>query len=147
MALLSSILNLVKIKKIFVGVPVIIKNSKNEILLGKRSNFVFYPNYWGLPGGMIDYKEYSKETAKREIKEELGIDIKITKRSKNIYESMPTKSSSLQTISIVYYGKITKGYPFAKSETKEVKWFKPKEIKKMKLAYNHKEILKKEGII
>jgi 8-oxo-dGTP pyrophosphatase MutT (NUDIX family) len=31
--------------------------------------------------------------------------------------------------------------------TSEVKWFKPSEIKKMKLAYTHKEILKKEGLL
>ena len=33
--------------------------------------------------------------------------------------------------------------PKPKDETQEVKWFKPQELKKMKLAYTHNEILKK----
>ena len=32
-------------------------------------------------------------------------------------------------------------------ETSEVKWFSIKELKKIKLAHNHKEILEKEGLI
>jgi ADP-ribose pyrophosphatase YjhB (NUDIX family) len=34
---------------------------------------------WGLPGGKIDFGEPSKETARREIEEELGIVIEVTR--------------------------------------------------------------------
>jgi hypothetical protein len=50
-------------------------------------------------------------------------------------------------VDIPFYGKIIKGIPKAKDETKEIKWFKLSEIKNMKLAYSHKEILKGEGLI
>jgi len=137
-----------KHKYVFTGVPVIIRNSKEEILLGKRtSKPIFYSGMWGLPGGMIEYGEKIEDAAKREIKEELGIKIKIIKRTKNVYEDFPKKACRFHLIDIPLYGKITKGTPKPKDETSEVKWFKPSEIKKMKLAYNHNEILKGEGLV
>jgi bis(5'-nucleosidyl)-tetraphosphatase len=36
-----------------------------------------YPRYWGLPKGHIEFGEEDLETAKREIKEETGLDVKI----------------------------------------------------------------------
>lgn len=148
MKFLKEVSKFVKNKYAFSGVPVIIKNLKGEILLGKRSKFVlFYPNTWGLPGGMIDYGEKIEDTVKREVKEELDIDVRIIKRAKNIYESFPTKKCNFHTINIPYYAKIIKGIPKPKDETSEVKWFKPSQIRKIKLAYSHKNILKGEKII
>lgn len=145
--------NLIKLipkhlKPVIVGVPVIIQNSKKEILLGKRKKSIsFYPNTWGLPGGLTIQGEKIKNAAIREVKEEMGIDIKIIKQSKNIYEVLPTKESPVHTINIPFYAKIIKGIPSPKDETQKVKWFKPSEIKQMNLAYTHKDILKKEGLI
>ena len=136
-----------KQKYVIAGVPVIIQNSKKEILLGKRSNQIFYPNMWGLPGGMVEHGEPLKEAAKREIKEEMGIDIEIIKKSPNIYEDFPKKECNLHLVDIPFYAKIIKGTPKPKDETKEVKWFKPEQIKKLKLAYNHNQILKGERLI
>jgi hypothetical protein len=44
---LSKIKSINKILPVFVGTPVIIQNSKKEILLGKRNkNMPTYPNTW-----------------------------------------------------------------------------------------------------
>jgi ADP-ribose pyrophosphatase YjhB (NUDIX family) len=150
--MISSIFKLaldhIKQKYVHVGIPVIIQNSKKEILLGKRSKNVFtYPNTWGLPGGLSDYGEKLEEGAKREVKEEMGIEIKIIRKSKNTYENLPNKECKFHSVDIPFYGKIIKGIPNAKDETKEIRWFKPSEIKNMKLVYSHKTILIKEGLI
>ncbi|MFA5953276.1 MAG: NUDIX hydrolase [Candidatus Pacearchaeota archaeon] len=146
--LAKPLFNILQFKFAIGGVPVIIQNSKKEILLGKRTkNMITYPEFWGLPGGIIDYNELSEKTAIREVKEELGVDIKIVKKSKIIYENPPKKECSLHSINIVYYAKIIKGEPKPLNETSEIKWFKPSEIKKINLAYNHKEILQKEGLL
>lgn len=135
------------LKPIIVGIPVIIQNEKKEILLGKRNkNALFYPNLWGLPGGLTTQGEKIKDAAIREVKEEMGINIKITKQSKKVYEILPSKGNPVHTINIPFYA-MTKETPKPRDETQEVKWFKPNEIKKMELAYTHKDILKKEGLL
>ena len=49
----------------------LIKN--NAVLLGKRKN-CYGDGTWGLPGGHLEYGESVIECAKRELKEELGIE-------------------------------------------------------------------------
>ena len=59
------------------GVHIYIVNDSGEILLHKRSVFVHtYPNLWeNSCGGHVDLGETSLETAHKETKEELGVDI------------------------------------------------------------------------
>ncbi|MCL4361314.1 NUDIX domain-containing protein [Candidatus Dependentiae bacterium] len=45
----------------------------NELLLGKRKN-CYGEGMWALPGGHLEYGESLIECAKRELKEELGIE-------------------------------------------------------------------------
>ncbi len=147
-SIIKLISKLIKQKYVYVGVPVIIQNSKKEILLGKRSKNSFtYPSLWGLPGGMADYGEKVEETAKREVKEELDVDVQIIKRTHNIYQNIPNKMCKFHSVDLPHYAKIIKGIPKAKDETSEIKWFKPSEINKIKMAYAHKEILEGEGLI
>lgn len=83
-------------KRILPGVPAIIRNSRGEILLGKRDKTMpCYPNLWGLPGGVIEYGETIEQAIKREIKEELGVDSEFIKYGKPYMdlpkENAPTK--------------------------------------------------------
>lgn len=140
--------NFFRNKYTFASAPAIILNFRGEILLAKRkANCVFYPSLWGLPGGMTEYDEKIEDAVIREVKEEIGVKIKIIKRARGIYEHLPNKECPFHMIDIPYYAKIVKGTPEAKDETQEVKWFKPKAIGKMKLAYEHKKVLKGEGLI
>lgn len=145
--IINLFMKFVKHKYVIAGTPIIITDSEGRILLGKRTKeAIFYSGLWGLPGGLIEYGEKIENTAIREIKEELDVEIKVIKNTKP-YESLPDKNCHFHTIGIPVYAKIIKGTPKPKDETSEVKWFKPNEIKKINLAYNHKEILIKEGLI
>ena len=69
-------------KKVGVGFGVLIQQN-GKILLGRRhgdpdkADSVFrVANVWTMPGGKLDYGESFTEGAKREVKEETGIDIK-----------------------------------------------------------------------
>ena len=99
-----------------------------------------------MPGGLVEFRESFEEAAKREVYEELGVRIKIIKQLEN-YEALPIKSFPIHAMNVPFRAKIINGKPKPKDETSEVKWFKPSEIKKMKLAYKHKEILKREKLI
>lgn len=61
--------------KIHRSVYVVISNSKNQLLLQKRSiNKDTYPKYWAMSvGGHVEYGQSYEQAAKRETKEELGI--------------------------------------------------------------------------
>jgi|SRR3989338_1445443 len=146
MGILNFLVRYFRNRYVMAGAPAIIVNDKGEILLGKRSAHVVYPLFWSLPGGIIEHGESIEDAIKREVKEELGVDVVKLKRGKGIYENFPNKERGFHTIDIPYYCKI-KGTPTAKDETLEVRWFKGKEIKDMKLAYTHKEILEGEGLI
>ena len=51
-------------------------NDKNELLIQKRgANLRRHPNKWNFTGGAVDTNESSYEGAKREVQEELGINI------------------------------------------------------------------------
>lgn len=57
-------------------VGVVIVNSKNEILLQKRSKFKrVKPSVWGVCGGKIDYEETPIDAGVRETLEEIGVNL------------------------------------------------------------------------
>lgn len=58
-------------KNINIGCEIFLKKD-NAILLGKRKN-CYGAGTWGLPGGHLEYGETIIECAKRELKEEIGI--------------------------------------------------------------------------
>jgi len=57
-------------------VSVLVVDGSGRILLGKRSKQSIYPDKWCFPCGYIEYEETYLEAAKREVKEETGIEIK-----------------------------------------------------------------------
>jgi 8-oxo-dGTP diphosphatase len=57
-----------------VGVGVLVYNSAGKVLLMKRAG-AYGAGTWAPPGGHVEFGETAVETARREVKEETGIDI------------------------------------------------------------------------
>jgi 8-oxo-dGTP pyrophosphatase MutT (NUDIX family) len=55
------------------GSGVIIQNSKGEVLVLKTT----YKDHWEIPGGVVEENESPKQTAEREVLEEIGLTINI----------------------------------------------------------------------
>ncbi len=57
---------------------IILENDKGEFLLALRDDksWIPFPNHWDLIGGHVEDGETPEEALVREVKEELGIDIK-----------------------------------------------------------------------
>ena len=132
-------------KRPYIGVDAIITNEKGEILLIHRTGKNFN-GYWGLVSGMVEWGETITDALKREVMEEIGVEIEILRYTGRYYDKIgrhPTKT----VICLPHVCKITKGVASPVSECDEVKWFIPEEINGMNLAYDHIQMLKDEGLI
>ena len=58
----------------FMGAAAVIFDSEERVLLVKHS---YGRNNWDLPGGKSEKDESAQETAKREVMEETGLDVKV----------------------------------------------------------------------
>ena len=132
-------------KKPYIGVDAIIRNEEGKILLIHRTGKNFN-GYWGLVSGMIEWGENAESALKREVKEEIGVEIEIIRYTGKYYDKRgrhPTKT----VICLPHICRIIKGVPSPISECDEIKWYAPEEIENMVLAYDHLQMLKDEGLV
>lgn len=110
-----------------------------KVLLVKRGNYP-YKDQWALPGGFIDPQETSIEAARREVKEEAGLDLMMMQFS-HIADD-PERDPRGRAISMVYTAQ-AKGEPFAGDDAVEAAWFDFEEAVDQDLAFDHRKILLK----
>ena len=72
----EEVLDALRIGRTVKVVNAIIKNSQNKFLVIKRKDDEIHPNKWAFPGGIIEEGEKFDQALKREIKEEVGLEIK-----------------------------------------------------------------------
>lgn len=85
---------------------IILENQNQEILLVKR-RFSPKKGYWDLPGGFIDFKEKADEALKREVKEELNIEIEKINFLDTYIGFYPYKGINYQPLSLIFYKMIS----------------------------------------
>ncbi len=117
---------------------------KGKILLGKR-NKQFGFGQWVLPGGKIEFKETHQEAAKREAKEELGLNVEITRLAgKGIYHLFHKEGHRI----IIYnIANKTGGIIKPASDISEAKFFSKQELIALNTSSIVLEVLKDEGWI
>ncbi len=108
-----------------------------KLLLIKRKNDP-YKNSWALPGGFLEEDESLENGAKRELKEETGIEIESLKQF-NTYGDIGRDPRG-RTISIAFVGILTKDSQIvAGDDAAEAKWFDLEELPD--LAFDHFQII------
>ncbi len=115
---------------------IISKNGK--ILLGKRS-VEPYKNLWDVPGGFLEYGELPEAGLKREIKEEVGVKIKI-KKIVGIFMDTYGKNGDW-TMNIYYECEIIAGTPRPDDDVSELKWFDKNKLPPLAFKNGEKAIL------
>jgi 8-oxo-dGTP diphosphatase len=120
---------------------IILENDKGEFLLALRDNksWIPFPNHWDLIGGHVEEGETPEEALIREVKEELGIDIKDYAFFKK-YECLT--GDAYENIKYIYAGKIN--IPIGEItllEGERAQYFSREEIPDLKFANIIKSIV------
>jgi 8-oxo-dGTP diphosphatase len=114
------------------------------LVLVRRRNPPFQGHY-ALPGGFVEIGEFLEEAVVREAREETGLDVQVERLS-GVYDD-PKRDPRGHVISIAYICKVIGGKLKAGSDAKDVSCIPVKEIKKIKLAFDHAKILTDAGVI
>ena len=117
-------------------VAAIIENNDGDILIAKRNSKKSQGGLWEFPGGKIEKNESADDAIKREIKEELNIDIEINKWLIEKRHEYPEK-----TINLILCSDKWIGGELDLSEHEDSKWIKKEDIFNFQFADADKEII------
>lgn len=109
-----------------VGAACVIEREDGAILLVR----LVYREGWGLPGGLIKRREDVAVCARREVAEEIGLDVELVSEPAVVVDGPP------QRIDVVYRARPAAGVDAAAAhpksvEIREVRWFPPDELPKL----------------
>lgn len=108
----------------------ITKKGKVLLVLNRRGR-------WTLPGGRALAGERLRKTARREIREETGVEVTLGKRVSGEHVRRHVRPCAK---CVVFAAGIDKGKPKPKREIVEIKWVKPDKALKRLRAFRRKEI-------
>ncbi len=130
-------------------VSIIIKRNGDYLFGRKDKGIGPYPDTWHNLGGGVDLKkENLEEGAKREVKEEAGIEIKNLKRLLFDEDYEPDKKGTkTHFLFLVFEAEYKSGELKAGDDIRELRWFKKKELKNIPLTRPTIKLFKELGII
>jgi 8-oxo-dGTP diphosphatase len=118
----------------------VIKNK--EILLVRREKKPFEPfeGYWALPGGFVERGEILKKAVAREVLEETGLKV-VPHEIIGIYDD-PKRDPRGHMVSVVFLCSVKGGRLKPQlEEVSDVRFFSSQEIRKLKIAFDHRKII------
>ena len=122
-----------KIVKDVVGALI---ESDGKFLVAKRKHDDSFGGLWEFPGGCIEHGEAPKEALRREIKEELGIDVEVGRLVFECEDEIPT----LKILIYLYECRIISGEP-RPVDCAEVRWVELEGLRRIDLAPADRKIL------
>ncbi len=115
---------------------IIIKNNKVLLIYEKTSK------YWGFPKGHMEGEENELETAKREVKEEVGLDVEINQDKR--YELHYITDNKIDKTTVLYIATPkNKKITMQESEVEKVEWCNFEKALDMLTFDNLKDVFKK----
>lgn len=113
---------------------IILKNSQGEVLLVKRK-FEPQKGCWDFTGGFIDQDENLEESAIREAKEELGVDIENVRYLKSYSDIYSFKGILYYTLGFVVEANMIDQKIIPSDDAEEAKFFKKEDIPYDNIAF------------
>lgn len=102
-----------------VGVAVIVHDEAGRVLLGRRSRGA-YRGAWCIPCGYVEYDEDVREAARRELREETGLDVELGEVfavHSNVHDP------AMHTVGIWFRGEPAGGEPHAADDLDRLDFF------------------------
>lgn len=109
---------------------VIFRNNYQEVLLTKRADMPL----WVIPGGQCEHGEFPEQAAIREIKEEIGVDVKIVRKIATFSDSKFDKYLFEGIVSV-------ETVPVCSNEVAAVAWFNVNKLPFELLRFEQRRIL------
>lgn len=114
---------------------VILENSKGEILIVKRK-FEPKKGYLDLPGGFVEPGESLEQSAIREVKEELGIDIAAAKYFNSYPDEYLFQGVNIKTLGFILTASVANDIKITVSDdVAEARFYKRNELPLEKIAF------------
>jgi 8-oxo-dGTP diphosphatase len=111
-------------------------------LLTKRRSPKSEWNKWQFPGGGLEFGEKIDEAVKRELKEETGVDVKITKRLDRVFEIIHEKDKFHGVFFVFLCQMIDKNQKIkVNNEASDFGWFTKEGILQLDSLQGTKEII------
>ena len=128
------------LKIIIASGPVIVEN--NKVLLNKHGDDVF----WKFCGGRVEEDEVNlKNAARREVKEEMGIEIEILDDIPYFFYTEKEISGNQVSVVLTHFLAKRVGQVVPGEDIREWRWIDINDLDKEKLAPNIKPVLKHFG--
>ncbi len=122
-----------------VSAKALIYNKKGEFLLVKEDNWV-----WDIPWGGLDHSENPQDCIKRELKEEMWLDvIEVSQNPKYFLTAHKPKSKKRPWIANIFYEVKVKNLDFTpSSECVAIDFFNKETVKNLNVIENVREFIK-----
>jgi 8-oxo-dGTP diphosphatase len=119
------------------GAGIILLNSRNQILLILRDNIttIPYPNMWDLPGGHLEERETPEQAIRREMKEELELELGEVALVKEYHHEAFDEFVFLKRIDL-------DPATLPLHEGQRLAYFSRDEVFQLPLAYSYRSVLK-----
>lgn len=101
--------------------------------------------FWSLPGGAVETGELVQDALIREVEEETGLEVKIVRFGELFERIMPDTAGATEYhyVLLDYVCEILSGQPRAGSDSADVRWFSPEELKGVPVTSGTLEVIER----
>jgi 8-oxo-dGTP pyrophosphatase MutT (NUDIX family) len=97
------------VEKQRVAAYAVVRDTAGAVLLTRNSPRSDFPGLWSLPGGGVDHGEHPAQAVLREVREETGLDVRLTGLPRVYADVVDVRGASLHTVRLVYDAEVSGG--------------------------------------